>query len=92
MLCTVRRSVTNLDCFLLKDSNPVIVVGLESKINFRDCLNTGLRFCCFPRKVSPYTQDSTHAVKVKAVLVGRGEYVNLSQYLCAAELCLYVTS
>ena len=88
MLCPVRKPVTNLDCVLLKDSTLVIVVGLGSKINFRACFNTGLRFYCFLRKVSPYTLDYIHAVKVKAVPVGRGEYVNLGQYLCAAELCL----
>jgi hypothetical protein len=92
VLCPVRRPVTTLDCVLLKDSKLVFVVGLGPENNIRACLNTGLSFCCFLRKVSLYTQDSTHAVKVEAVLVGRGQYVYLSQYLLSAELYLYATS
>ena len=92
MLCAVRRLVTTLDCVLLKDSNLVFVVGLGPEINIRAYLITGLSFCCLLRKVSPYTQDSTHTVKVEAVLVSRGQYVNLSYYIFYTELYLYTTS
>ena len=37
-LCSVRRSVTTLDCVVLTDISLVLAVGLRSEINSRACL------------------------------------------------------
>jgi hypothetical protein len=58
VLCPVSRSITTLDCVLLKDNNRAPMAGLGPKINSRACLcvpqgSHHTARCCFP--IQPVT-------------------------------------